>query len=258
MLNKSFGFIGGGRVVKILLNALSNKEEMPAQVIVSDTNDEVLAKLKNQFPQIAISNSNVEPAKCDYVFISLHPPVFVQVLNEIKESIRPESIIVSLAPKISIEKIQSVLTQSENVVRMIPNAPTYINKGYNPFAYSKGISSAERKELEELFSLFGEYPEVDEYNLEAYAITAAMGPTYLWFQLQQLKELGSSFGLSEEELKTTIPAMVKGAIDTMFESGLSIEEVIDLVPVKPLAEDESTIKNIYKTKLETLFAKLKK
>jgi pyrroline-5-carboxylate reductase len=256
-MNKSFGFIGGGRVVKILLKALTNKEKMPARVVVSDVNDEVLAKLKNQFPQIIISQNNVDPAKCDYVFISLHPPVFVNVLNEIKESVRPESVIVSLAPKISIEKIQSILAQSKNVVRMIPNAPSYINKGYNPVAYSKEFSAEQKIELGKIFSVFGEFPEVNEYNLEAYAITAAMGPTYLWFQLQQLKELAASFGLSEDELKKTIPAMVKGAVDTMFEPGLVIEEVIDLVPVKPLAGDEPVIKNIYKTKLEALFAKLK-
>jgi pyrroline-5-carboxylate reductase len=257
MMDKSFGFIGGGRVVKILLNALNNKAKMPARIVVSDTNDDVLEKLKFQFPQITISKTNTDPAKCDYVFISLHPPVFLQVLNEIKESIRPESIIISPAPKISIEKIQNILAQSKSVVRMIPNAPTYINKGYNPVSYSNEITANEKSELRELFALLGECPEVNEYNLEAYAITAAMGPTYLWFQLQQLKELAASIGLSEVELKDTIPAMVKGAVDTMFESGLSIEEVIDLVPVKPLLENETEIKNIYKSKLEALFAKLK-
>jgi pyrroline-5-carboxylate reductase len=256
-MNKSFGFIGGGRIVKILLQALENKDKLPARIIVSDTNEEVLTKLKQKFPQVTIAGNNTEPAKCDYVFISLHPPVFINVLNEIKESVRPESVIVSLAPKISIEKIQSILAQSKNVVRMIPNAPSYINKGYNPVAFSKEFSAEQKIELGKIFSVFGEFPEVNEYNLEAYAITAAMGPTYLWFQLEQLKELGASFGLSEDELKATIPAMVKGAIDTMFESGLTIENVIDLVPVKPLAEDEPAIKNIYKTKLETLFAKLK-
>jgi len=257
MLEKSFGFIGGGRVDKILLQALTNKEKMPAKVIVSDPNNETLEKLKSQFPLINITNDNTEPAKCDYVFISLHPPVFVGVLNEIKESVRPESVIISLAPKISIEKIQSTIPQAKKIVRMIPNAPSYINKGYNPVVFSKDFPKEDKTELEKLFAIFGEYPEVNENNLEAYAITAAMGPTYFWFQFNQLKELSSSFGISEKELNVTIPSMVKGAVETMFESGLSIEEVIDLVPVKPLAEDEATIKNIYKTKLEALFAKLK-
>jgi len=43
----------------------------------------------------------------------------------------------------------------------------------------------------------------------------------------------------------------------MSEAGLSPAEVMDLVPVKPLGEDEATIKNLYQTKLTALFKKLK-
>lgn len=44
--------------------------------------------------------------------------------------------------------------------------------------------------------------------------------------------------------------------NTMFESVLPIDTVIDMITVKPLAEDEAKTKSIYKIKLETLFSKL--
>lgn len=257
MLNKSFGFIGGGRVAKILLQAMNNKGMMPAEIVVSDVNADVLEKLQNQFPKIKVTQSNVEPAKCDYVFISLHPPVLAQTLNDVNSHINHEAIVISLAPKITIEKIENILGKDSKVVRMIPNAPSIINQGYNPVVYSKNISAEEKSELALLFEIFGEYPEVDEYNLEGYAILTAMGPTYLWFQLHQLQELGSYFGLTDEELKKGIPAMVKGAVDTMFESGLNCNEIIDLIPVKPLANNEESIVNMYRNNLTTLFDKLK-
>ena len=34
-------------------------------------------------------------------------------------------------------------------------------------------------------------------------------------------------------------------------------EVIDLIPVKPLGEEEANIRNIYRTKLQGLYSKLK-
>ncbi len=43
----------------------------------------------------------------------------------------------------------------------------------------------------------------------------------------------------------------------MFESGLPPEHVMDLVPMKPLGEEEETIKNLYRTKLTAMYAKLK-
>ncbi len=257
MLNKSFGFIGGGRVVKILLNAMQNKGKMPAHIFVSDSNEEVLNKLKNEFPKINISKENTKPAKSDYVFISLHPPVMSQVLEEIKQVLNSNTVLISLAPKFTIAKISSILNGFNKIVRMIPNAPTYINKGYNPVSYSSSISSEEKKELGNLFSLWGEYPEVEEKNLEAYAIITAMGPTYFWFQIKKLHELGLSFGLSEQELESGISSMMKGAVECFYKSGISRDNVIDLIPVKPMSEFEKSISDNYEDTLTALFSKLK-
>jgi len=43
----------------------------------------------------------------------------------------------------------------------------------------------------------------------------------------------------------------------MYKSGLSASEVIDLIPVKPIGENEAQIAEIYKTKLIGLFEKIK-
>jgi len=98
---------------------------------------------------------------------------------------------------------------------------------------------------------------VDEEKLEAYAIITAMGPTYLWFQLFELFELGKSFGLTDKQAWKGIKKMLKGAVETVDESGLTPEEVMDLVPVRPLGEDEAMIRDAYRTKLTGLYQKLK-
>ena len=85
-----------------------------------------------------------------------------------------------------------------------------------------------------------------EDKLEAYAIVTAMGPTYLWFQLYLLQEFGRSFGLTETEVKDGVSKMVVGTVKTM-EAGLSPAEVMDLVPVKPLGDEEENIKGLYRS-----------
>lgn len=51
--------------------------------------------------------------------------------------------------------------------------------------------------------------------------------------------------------------MVKGTVKALFESQRTPGEVMDLVPLKPIGEDEESIRNIYRTKLKGLYAKLK-
>jgi pyrroline-5-carboxylate reductase len=43
----------------------------------------------------------------------------------------------------------------------------------------------------------------------------------------------------------------------MYKSGLTTNEVIDLIPVKPIGQHEPQIADIYKTKLIGLFEKIK-
>ncbi len=109
----------------------------------------------------------------------------------------------------------------------------------------------------DLLTALGQCPEVADEKLEAYAILTGMGPTYLWFQFYELAELGRSFGLTGSEVEQGLAAMVGGAVKTMVESGLSAAQVMDLIPVKPLGEEEPAIRQAYRSRLEALYARLK-
>jgi pyrroline-5-carboxylate reductase len=98
---------------------------------------------------------------------------------------------------------------------------------------------------------------VAEEKLEAYALLSAMGPTYFWFQWQALREVALGLGLTEEEIVPALKRMVCGGVRTLLESGLSPAEVMDLIPVKPLAEMEAQVTELYRTRLPALHQKIK-
>jgi pyrroline-5-carboxylate reductase len=258
MKNQTVGFIGGGRVARIILNGWRRKGRLPAKVVVSDTNAEVLKALKAQFPEIkVIPNKNSLAASQGIVFVALHPPVLKETLTAVKPSLKPNTVLVSLAPRISLRDL-SALSGLAKVVRMIPNAPSAVNEGYNPLAFSTAFSPSEKKDLLNFLEVLGKCPEVEEVKLEAYAMLTAMGPTYLWFQLYELEDLAQSFGLSAKEARRGIERMVMGSLKTMTRSGLSPAGVMDLIPVKPIGEAEEDIRRIYREKLTGLYNKLKR
>lgn len=171
--------------------------------------------------------------------------------------IKPSTLVISLAPKISIAKLSGGLGGLKNIARVIPNAPSIINEGYNPVAFSSEITAEAKKIILGLFHPLGDTPEVAEELLEAYALFTAMGPTYFWFQLYELQEFIKSIGLSPKAVQDGLQKMLIGAVNTMFESGLSPAEVMNLIPVKPLVEEETVIKGFYQNRLTTLYNKLK-
>ena len=255
-MKQSIGFIGGGRVTRILLHAFKNKNAQFSKIVVTDPNPDVSGNLKKSFPDIHVENATIAASQ-DIVFISLHPPVVMDSLELIKGSVNSNTIVISLAPKITITKISSKLSQVKNIARLIPNATSYINEGYNPLCFSSDFATNEKQQILDLLRLLGNTFEVAEEKLESYAIMSAMLPTYFWFQWKELAEIGQKIGLNEKESKDSIHETLIASLNLMYKSGLTPLEVMDLIPVKPIGEHESQIAEIYRTKLIGLFEKIK-
>ena len=258
MKNMSLGFIGGGRISRIILKGFSRAGVLPTSIVVAEPIGDVFQKLSAAVPSARlVHGDNRVAAQQDLVFGALHPPVMPAVLEEIAPELRTDAVFVSLAPRLTIAKLSQQLKGFTRIVRLLPNAPSIVNKGYNPIAFSGSLSRNDREALVKLLRTLGECPEVAEDKIEAYAILVAMGPAYFWFQWHQLLTLGVSFGLDKAETETALMAMISGATETLFKSDLTPQEVMDLLAVKPLIEDEPTICDIYTRRLDALFKKLK-
>jgi len=254
----SIGFIGGGRITRIMLVAFKNAAVKFDQVHVFDPQETVLGALKNQFPEIDTSPNDISGAAgADIVFLAVHPPVIMETLVKLNGVVSPNAIIISLAPKFTIQKMTDALGGFSNIARINPSASSIINKGLNPVCYSVGMTAEKKNIVKEMMHHLGSLPEVSEPKIEAYAMISAMGHTYFWPQIQKLQELAISFGMDESEAKSVIAEMLNGTSETLFKSGLSYAEVVDLVPVKPLNEVESTINGYYEQYLTVLFNKIK-
>jgi pyrroline-5-carboxylate reductase len=257
MTAKTIGFIGGGRVTGIILEGWRRQNALPATIVVSDCNAGTLAKLKERFPHLETVADNAIAAAQDLVFLAVHPPVMAEVAAGIKASLKPEATVVSLAPKFTLAKLGELLAGFQRLARVIPNAPSILGRGFNPVAFAPEITPADEAVLGALLDPLGEHPEVAESKLEGYALLTGMGPTYLWFQLQALREVAAGFGLDDAEIARGLEQTVGGAVATLLDSGLAPAEVMDLIPVKPLAEMEPQVTEFYHTRLPALYQKIK-
>ncbi len=257
MREPAVGIIGGGRIARIVLAGWSRAGRPLSGVVVTDVDAAILERLQGDFPSIAVSHDNRQAAGQDLVLFAVHPPAFPTALGEIRESLRSTAALVSLAPRWTMSRICQTLGGFNRLARVIPNAPSIVNKGYNPLSFSPALTAEDRESVRAVFDPLGACPEVAEETLEAYAIVAAMGPTYLWYQLYHLIDLGCAFGLTRDAATEAVTAMADGATATMLNSGLPPEGVMDLIPVKPLIGLEPSVRQAYSDSLGGLYRKLK-
>ena len=128
MAKATIGFVGGGRVARILLGGWKRANRSLPQVVVSDTDAGTRERLQAEFPSIVVTPDNREAARQGLVLFALHPPAFPDVLGEIKESLVPDAILVSLAPKWTMAGSSGLLGGFNRLARVIPNAPSIVNR----------------------------------------------------------------------------------------------------------------------------------
>jgi pyrroline-5-carboxylate reductase len=257
MTNKTIGFIGGGRIARIFLEGWTRAQKLPASITVSDPNAEALARLQARFPSVTTAGDNPQAAGRDVVFLAVHPPAMAEVAAGIKGSLKSGAVVVSLAPKFTIAKLTELLGGFSRLARVIPNAPSVVNFGFNPVCFGSALGAEEKAGILELLGPLGKCPEVAEPKLEAYALLSARGPTYFWFQFQALREVAAGCGLTDAESAPALKRMVCGAARTLLESGLTPTEVMDLIPVKAPAEMAAQATEFYRTQLPALFQQIK-
>jgi pyrroline-5-carboxylate reductase len=249
------GFIGGGRVTRILAGGWRHAEASPSDILVNEPDDAAFARLAEQCPGIRRASMD-ETASAAVVFAALHPPVLASMLPALRACLAAQAIVVSLAPKIPLSALAAGLGTAR-VARMIPNAPSIIGRGFNPVTFGAGLDGEARQALSALFAPWGAWPEVPERDLEAYAILTGMGPTYYWYQWQALREIGVQLGLSPDRADEALHEMLDGAQATLLRSGLTPAAVMDLIPVRPLQAIEENVTAAYGTALPALHAKIR-
>jgi pyrroline-5-carboxylate reductase len=254
---KTLGFIGGGRIVSIIIKGLIKAEKLPPRVIVYDSDKAARERISRSVKGIPVTESLAEAAGADIVIAALHPQAFLETAKDIASAVKKDSFVLSLVPKIRLGKTAELLGPSVHVARMNPNAPSLVNRGFNPVAYSPSCTADEKKMIEAVFGSLGEMPEVDDAQIEAFAVITAMGYTYLDYQCAELFELAKRFGIPADLASRGVRALFAGTAETVLGSGADID-VFDLVPARPMKDTEESMRKQYGQQLAERFSMLTK
>ena len=158
----TFGFIGMGNMgyamLKGALNSFS-KEDIIFTCPSSDRREKISEETGVRFAE-----SNAECANnAKYIILAVKPQVYDVVLKNIHDIVTEESIVISLAPGITITDIKRKLGDNIRVVRAMPNTPALVGEGMTGVSYNTAeFSFEERDIIEKFFNSFGKVVTVPE------------------------------------------------------------------------------------------------
>ena len=146
----TFGFIGMGNMgyamLKGALNSFS-KEDIIFTCPSSDRREKISEETGVRFAE-----SNAECANnAKYIILAVKPQVYDVVLKNIHDIVTEESIVISLAPGITITDIKRKLGDNIRVVRAMPNTPALVGEGMTGISYNTAEFSFEERDIIEKF-----------------------------------------------------------------------------------------------------------
>lgn len=210
------GFIGTGHMGGSIALALG--KDGAHRLLLHNRTEDKAARLQKTIGENAIVVPLEEVAsQADVLFLGVKP---VDLDGVLKALPRPRGIVVSMIAGVSLKEIAPFLGGAP-LVRILPNTPVAVGKGFTLVTFDASFSAAQKKAFLELLSPLGEAVEVAEDKLNPGGVLTGSAPAYLDYFVDALAEAGVSMGLTKDEATKYVLAMCEGAIALAKESGKS-------------------------------------
>ncbi len=214
-----FGVIGVGNMGYPLLKA-AIRTFGSSEVIYSEPSAVKRQEVEKETSVMACQDNITVVKNCKYLLLAVKPQFFPEVLREIKEQVREDHILISIAAGIMIDTIRQELSDNIRIVRAMPNTPAMVNQGMTGICFSKSAYSEEEKEvLYRFFGSYGKYEVFDEALMNAVVCANGSSPAYVYLFIEALADSVVKYGISRDKAYLLAAQTVLGAAAMVLETG---------------------------------------
>ncbi|MBC7462973.1 MAG: pyrroline-5-carboxylate reductase [Actinobacteria bacterium] len=212
------GVIGAGIMGEALISALIASGRQPATITISEKREERAAELIEKYGVRAASlRANVQSS--DAILLVVKPQDMATTLDEMKESIRSSTLVISFAAGKRIEFVNSRLGSAIPVIRVMPNTPTLVGEGMAAISIGTGVSASQVGFVKDFLSATGQVVVVAEELQDAVTAVSGSGPAYFFAFVEAMVEAGKELGLPEDIATQLSVQTLVGAAKLLDTSG---------------------------------------
>lgn len=223
----SIGFIGAGKMASALIESF-RKAELAEWVMASCRNDQKLERLKkNAFIHATKDNKEVI-RKCDIVFLCVKPSDMDAVLDEIKDTVNENQIIISIAAGIRLDRLESGL-KGKKVIRVMSNISCLVGEMAAGYSIGSHVTSRDAKGIDKLLNSAGKAVLLKEKYLDAVTALSGSGPAFFAAFIEAMAEGAVKEGLAHDTALELASQTALGAGKLLAEIGMTPRQLIEMV-----------------------------
>lgn len=226
----NIGFIGNGNMGGAIVNGIiSQKIASYQDIIISDINEESLEKTAAKYG-VKTTTDNTDVAKnSDMLFLAVKPNVLYKVIDEIKDFVNSQTLIVSIVAGQSIEKIEKAFKKTIKLVRVMPNTPAFVGEAMSGISPNENASDEDIKKALDVFSSIGRAQIVPEKLMDAVTAVSGSAPAYVFMFIEAMADAAVIGGMPRNQAYTFAAQAVLGSAKMVLETDMHPGELKDMV-----------------------------
>jgi len=194
---QTIAVIGAGNIGRALIGGLVRGGHLPPENIrATRRHPSGLAELESSFPGVQCGTDNVAAVSgASLVVLAVKPANARAVVEEIRQSVTSNTLIVSVLAGPTTETIAKAFGGPLPVVRTMPNTPMLVDQGATAIAGGAHTSDEHLSVVRRMFEAVGKVEEVPEHLMDAVTGLSGSGPAYVYMIIEALTDAGVKQGL---------------------------------------------------------------
>ena len=226
----NIGFIGCGNMAQAIIGGIIKARYVSSENIIASNPTNGKLQLIKDKDNILTTLHNVEVAQfADIIVLSVKPNKYGSVIEEIKDFIKPNAVVVSIAAGISISFVEKAFGKAIKLVRVMPNTPALVGEGMSALSFNAHVSLEEKLEVITIFESFGKAEVLDESLMDAVPAISGSSPAYVFMFIEALADGAVLSGIPRDKAYKMAAQSVLGSAKMVLETGKHPGELKDNV-----------------------------
>jgi pyrroline-5-carboxylate reductase len=213
----TFALVGVGKLGEALLSGLLRSGTPKGDVIGAERYEGRSREIEETYG-VATATPADAVARADVVLLAVKPQDMRAALKEIAGSVRPETLVVSMAAGITTSLLEEELPAGTHVVRVMTNTPVFVDEAMSAISPGSHAKEEHLALVEDLLRHVGRVIRVPEHQQDAVTALSGSGPAYFFYLVEAMIDAGILLGLPRAVAAELIVQTAVGSARMLQES----------------------------------------
>ena len=224
------GFIGCGNMATAMIKGILDSQKVKTEdVIASAKSEKTREKIKAELGINAARKNKEVVEFSDILFLAVKPQYYEEVIQEIKDDLRENQMIVSIAPGKTLAWLAERLGENKKIIRTMPNTPAMVKEGMMGMCRNDLVTEDEMQQVKDICESFGKAEVVPESLIDVVVGVSGSSPAYVFMFIEAMADAAVADGMPRTQAYKFAAQAVLGSAKMVLETGKHPGELKDMV-----------------------------